>query len=219
MRSSMAWLAPRFSSVRMLQEYVERGYVPGAASYKRRAAGRAAVARSLEQWSRHLEQHWAGIRFGEVTATGGGGRLTVSVPVCPRGDRRPDDVRVELYADAGGRGRGVRTGDEADRSRSPGRPTPSSTARRSRPTGRPGTSRLASCRTTRTPASRSRCRSSSGRADRPAYCCPPGRMLEDDELLPVVAVCVAVDAVVRLAPPLPLTGASCTVSKSTCDRL
>ena len=36
LRSSMARLAPRFSSVRMLQEYVERAYLPGAAAYQRR---------------------------------------------------------------------------------------------------------------------------------------------------------------------------------------
>ncbi len=97
MRSSMASLAPRFSSVRMLQEYIERAYVSGAASYRRRAADEAAVARTLEQWSRHLEQHWGGIRFGEVTEMGSSGRLSVSVPVS-LGAIRPDDVRVELYA-------------------------------------------------------------------------------------------------------------------------
>ncbi len=97
MRSSMASLAPRFSSVRMLQEYIERAYVPGAAAYKRRAGEAAATARALEQWSRHLEQHWSGIRFGEITETASGGRLSVSVPVW-LGAIRPDDVRVEIYA-------------------------------------------------------------------------------------------------------------------------
>ncbi len=96
-RSSMASLAPQFSSVRMLQEYIERAYVPGAASYKRRADDAAAVARSLDQWSRHLEQHWSGIRFGEITETASGGRLSVSVPVM-LGAIMPDDVRVEIYA-------------------------------------------------------------------------------------------------------------------------
>lgn len=97
MRSSMASLAPRFSSVRMLQEYIEQAYVPGAASYRRRTVEDAAAARTLEQWSRHLEQHWGGIRFGEVTEAGRSGRLSVSVPVM-LGAIRPDDVRVELYA-------------------------------------------------------------------------------------------------------------------------
>jgi starch phosphorylase len=95
----MASLAPRFSSVRMLQEYLERAYVPGAASYGRRAAEEAAVARSLAQWSRHLEQHWSAIRFGARTETSDGRCLTVSVPVFLDAIA-PDAVRVELYADA-----------------------------------------------------------------------------------------------------------------------
>ena len=97
MRSSMASLAPRFSSVRMLQEYVVQAYIPGAASYARRAADDAAVARALDRWSQHLRQNWAGIRFGEITETESSGSLTVSVPVS-LGDIRPGDVRVELYA-------------------------------------------------------------------------------------------------------------------------
>jgi glycogen phosphorylase len=97
MRSSMAALAPRFSSVRMLQEYVEKAYVPGATSYRRRAAEGAAVAQALEQWSRDLERHWVDIRFGEITETGGNGRFTLSVAVF-LGEIAPEAVRVELYA-------------------------------------------------------------------------------------------------------------------------
>ncbi|MGE5246064.1 MAG: alpha-glucan family phosphorylase [Betaproteobacteria bacterium] len=98
MRASMARLAPRFSSVRMLQEYVERAYLPAAASYRRRAARENGVSQDLERWSRRLERYWSGIRFGEMTACGNGGRLTVSVPVL-LGEVARDAVRVELYAD------------------------------------------------------------------------------------------------------------------------
>ena len=98
MRSSMARLAPRFSSVRMLQEYVERAYLPGVSSYRRRAAREAGVAPSLEQWSAHLARHWPGIRFGEPAAHASGGRLTISVPVFLGAIPR-DAVRVELYAE------------------------------------------------------------------------------------------------------------------------
>ena len=97
MRSSMASLAPRFSSARMLQEYVEWAYLPGAASYTRRAEQGAAGARAIDLWARQLEQHWGGIRFGEVTAARSGGDLAFSVPVW-LGAIRPDDVRVEVYA-------------------------------------------------------------------------------------------------------------------------
>jgi starch phosphorylase len=99
-RASMATLAPRFSSVRMLQEYIEQSYVPAAASYRERIAGGAALARTLARWSRHLEEHWTAIRFGEMTWSEGS-RRTVSVQVF-LGAIRPGDVRVELYADADG---------------------------------------------------------------------------------------------------------------------
>jgi starch phosphorylase len=98
MRSSMATLAPRFSSVRMLQEYVEQAYLPAAAAYRRRAAGDNVVGRQLEAWWRHLEKHWPGIRFGDAVKTSSGGQLTVCVPV-DLGQISPETVRVELYAD------------------------------------------------------------------------------------------------------------------------
>ncbi len=98
MRASMARLAPRFSSVRMLQEYVERAYLPGASSYRRRAARDGAVARKLDRWASDLERHWRHIRFGEVTRSASAGQVTVSVPI-NLGEIPPACVHVELYAD------------------------------------------------------------------------------------------------------------------------
>jgi starch phosphorylase len=103
MRASMASLTPQFSSVRMLQEYVERAYVPGAASLRRRAALENGVTRELDRWARHLEQHWSGIRFGELTTVAGPDQLTVSVRV-DLGEIGRDAVHVELYADPEGGG-------------------------------------------------------------------------------------------------------------------
>jgi starch phosphorylase len=98
MRASMAHMAPRFSSARMLQEYVNQMYVPAAAAYRRRKAQAGGVAQDLQRWSQHLEQHWSGIRFGEMTAHANGGKLTLSVPVY-LGEIPGDSVRVEIYAD------------------------------------------------------------------------------------------------------------------------
>jgi starch phosphorylase len=98
MRASMAHLAPRFSSARMLQEYIERVYLPAAAFFRRRAPREAAVARDLERWSRHLERHWPLIRFGEMTARAEEGRLAFAVQV-HLGEIADGSVRVELYAD------------------------------------------------------------------------------------------------------------------------
>ena len=99
MRASMAHLAPRFSSARMLQQYIEGIYLPAASLYRRRAAAGCTIPRDLEGWSRRLAQHWQDIRFGEVATHADGGQLTLSVPVY-LGEIDRDSVRVEVYADA-----------------------------------------------------------------------------------------------------------------------
>jgi starch phosphorylase len=98
MRASMAALAPRFSSVRMLQQYIETAYMPSATSYRRRTAGAVVVAQTLERWARHLLQYWTDIRFGEIRENRGSGRFTLSVSVF-LGKITPEEVHVELYAD------------------------------------------------------------------------------------------------------------------------
>jgi starch phosphorylase len=98
MRASMARLAPQFSSARMVQEYIERVYLPAAVSYRRRATLDTAVARNLDAWSRQLVRHWSGIRIGESTSAVNGGQLTISVRV-DLGEIERDAVRVELYAE------------------------------------------------------------------------------------------------------------------------
>jgi starch phosphorylase len=98
MRASMAHLAPRFSSVRMLQEYVEQAYLPGAAAYRRRADPASGLAKDLDGWSRRLEQHWRQIRFGDVAADARGRQLTVAVTVF-LGEIEETAVQVQLYAD------------------------------------------------------------------------------------------------------------------------
>ena len=85
----------------MLQEYVEQAYLPAASSYRQRIANRNALASELDAWSRHLAQHWSGIRFGDMTAASADGLLEVSVPVY-LGEIAADAVRVELYADPEG---------------------------------------------------------------------------------------------------------------------
>jgi glycogen phosphorylase len=98
MRASMATLAPAFSSVRMLQEYIAQAYLPAAASFRRRTAEGGRIAREIHQWAAHLRQHWSDIRFGDLTTHRSGGRLSVSVAI-HLGAIAAEAVRVELYAD------------------------------------------------------------------------------------------------------------------------
>jgi starch phosphorylase len=63
MRASMAHLAPRFSSARMLQQYIERIYLPAASSYRRRAAAGSTIPCDLEAWVTAARTALAGYSF------------------------------------------------------------------------------------------------------------------------------------------------------------
>jgi starch phosphorylase len=96
-RESMCRLTYRFSSHRMLQEYVEKLYLPAAKAYRRRADKGGKRAVELEQWHERLALGWKGLRFGQVNVAEekNGWRFDVHV-FLP--DIEPDDVAVELYA-------------------------------------------------------------------------------------------------------------------------
>ncbi len=96
MRASMAELTPRFSSNRMLRDYVERHYLPLAAAWRRRAAGDA--ARDIRAWRERLARHWDDLRFGDLRVESDERRHLFRVQVYLDG-LSADDLRVELYAD------------------------------------------------------------------------------------------------------------------------
>ncbi|MEW6765877.1 MAG: alpha-glucan family phosphorylase [Pseudomonadota bacterium] len=94
LRESMARLTTRYSSNRMLREYVEAYYVPLRQAYLQRNAETAA---ELQDWHRSLSQHWHRLHFGNVSSTGveGGHRFEVQVYL---DELPPEAVNVELYA-------------------------------------------------------------------------------------------------------------------------
>jgi starch phosphorylase len=98
MRASMAHLTPRFSSARMLQEYLEQAYVPAAAQLRRRAAGECALARNLDGWAGSLTRGWSTIRFGDVTVQTTDRHHTFTATV-HLGEVDGGSIQVELYAD------------------------------------------------------------------------------------------------------------------------
>ena len=81
-RESMARLAPEFSTNRMMEDYLDRYYLPGAAAYRRaECAGRPApggctaglarhCSRHIEDWRRLLDEHWREISFVDYRSTG-----------------------------------------------------------------------------------------------------------------------------------------------------
>ncbi|EHJ02438.1 alpha-glucan family phosphorylase [Marinobacter manganoxydans] len=98
MRESMARLTPRFSTNRTVREYTEQHYLPAAAAYRERAAGKGGVGAELVEWRHALDHKWAAIRFGDVEVEPDGEQHLFEVQVY-LGDLDPEAVRVELYAD------------------------------------------------------------------------------------------------------------------------
>ena len=97
-RTSMFRLAPQFSSLRMVREYVERIYRPASEAVDRRLENGAKLAAQLQNWHVRLNENWNGIRLGDmhVKTTDQCRRFNVQVYL---GELAPDDVLVELYAD------------------------------------------------------------------------------------------------------------------------
>lgn len=100
-RASMALLAPRFSSNRMLLDYVHEVYLPAAERYRARSAGGGARAVELARWQDAVRHHWRGIRIGTVQAERDGDAWAFRVQVY-LGELPADAVELQLYAEPGG---------------------------------------------------------------------------------------------------------------------
>jgi starch phosphorylase len=98
MRASMAELAPRFSSNRMLREYVDNIYVLATDNFRRRIANNAHMAKEISAWQNSLEMYWAELYFGELQVDLKDNRWTFQVPV-HFGKLDPSFVSVQLYAE------------------------------------------------------------------------------------------------------------------------
>jgi starch phosphorylase len=109
MKASIGALSYFFNTHRMVQEYTERFYLPGAERYWQLAADDMARAKALAAWKTRVRKSWDQVRVGKVEAepftelqVGDGLHVRTQVHL---GSLTPDDVRVELYlgrVDAGG---------------------------------------------------------------------------------------------------------------------
>ncbi|MDO8342750.1 MAG: alpha-glucan family phosphorylase [Cellvibrio sp.] len=101
MRNSMAQLTPRFSSNRMLQDYVEQHYLPAASAFHARTENQSSLAKTLNQWTRHLHLHWHEIHIGarNIQENQGNWQLEANIYL---GAIAPENVAVEAIADAKG---------------------------------------------------------------------------------------------------------------------
>jgi starch phosphorylase len=98
MRNSMASLTPRFSADRAVRDYTEQHYLPGAASYRERAADKGSVGRKTVDWRHALEKEWPELEFGASKTETNAGQHVFDVEVCFH-ELDPAAARVELYAD------------------------------------------------------------------------------------------------------------------------
>lgn len=98
MRASMSELAIRFSSNRMLREYVESVYLPVVKLYRERSEDNGRLAKKILVWQNELAQHWHSIRLGDVQVSRGDNQWQFQV-VVHFGDCIPGFAGVELYAD------------------------------------------------------------------------------------------------------------------------
>lgn len=98
-RQSMCQLTQRFSTYRMMEDYVSQAYLPAAHQYRERCANDAKLARDLRHWRDDVQAGWSMIRIGPVAVTDDGDahRFTVQVYL---GDIPHESVAVQLYADA-----------------------------------------------------------------------------------------------------------------------
>jgi starch phosphorylase len=104
MRNSMASLTPRFSADRAVREYTEQHYLPGAAAYRERAAGKGSMGLKIVDWQHALDKEWPALHFGAAKVETNAGQRVFEVQVYLH-ELDPAATRVELYAD------GVNGGD------------------------------------------------------------------------------------------------------------
>ena len=104
-RASMSQLAARFSSNRMLTEYVERMYLPAAQDYRLRCLDQGERAHALREWLHTLRHHWHEIHWGPIDISPAEEGWSFAVPVY-LGGVPPDAVEVQLFADGGAEGAG-----------------------------------------------------------------------------------------------------------------
>ena len=98
MGRSMTELTLRYGAVRMVREYLEKAYLPAAASLGERMADGAVAARAMDAWEQQLRRAWPGVHIGETDFTPQESGWDVSVPIY-LGEIAMQDVKVELYAE------------------------------------------------------------------------------------------------------------------------
>jgi starch phosphorylase len=97
-RASMAELTPRFSTNRMLREYVERLYLPAVQAYRTRISDGARKAVDYHRWYETLQANWPHLHAGKLVVQKEDSHYSFSLPIFLN-QLSPDWVEVQLYAE------------------------------------------------------------------------------------------------------------------------
>ncbi len=98
-KRSMATLLPRFNSMRMVNEYVSKFYLPAARQWRRYSETGYSNARRVAEWKEHVRRGWGNVRIRRLDQApkripfGDGVRVEVAVFL---DGLSPEDVVVEL---------------------------------------------------------------------------------------------------------------------------
>jgi starch phosphorylase len=124
-KNSIKWIAPRFSTHRMVADYTRRFYNPAAAKWRYLTAEAMSRAKALSTWKSNIKKAWSEFEIKDVQVEVHNGQETnCPNPKTPQlrvgsqlnvralvklGKASPEDVSVQLYhggVDAGGNIRG-----------------------------------------------------------------------------------------------------------------
>lgn len=97
-RNSMSELAPKFSSNRMLRDYVRKLYIPATLRFMQRTASQSRLAHELDSWQNTLNKHWHELHFGKIQMKELHKSWYCEAQVYI-GNLPHDGISVELYAD------------------------------------------------------------------------------------------------------------------------
>lgn len=100
MRHSMAELTPQYSSTRMVQEYLDKAYLPAAQAFKERMANDAERAKAMLAWAERVRRNWKTLHIGTPDIGHEKDTWSYIVPIY-LGDVDADDIEVGIYADPG----------------------------------------------------------------------------------------------------------------------
>ena len=107
MRRSLRTLTARFSSCRMVRDYLEGYYLPAARRDQELRADKDALARRLAAWKRDVTGRFNSLKMGEIRIEGlekdeliGTRPMRVDVSITP-GAMKPEELLVQLVAEPG----------------------------------------------------------------------------------------------------------------------